>query len=196
MNAPAHAAINPRQDRTALLVIDVQNDFMEGGALAVPGAAGIRPAINRRLASDDYALAIGTQDMHPEDHASFAVWPRHCVEGTPGAELHPGLRKDRLAVIWRKGMDRGVDSYGAFFDNAGAPTRLADLLRAHGITAVDVVGLATDYCVGATALQAAPLFKTRVLLPACRGVGLKENDIPEMIARLRAADVELVEADE
>ena len=180
--------------QTALLVIDVQNDFMEGGALAVPGAAEILPVINERLVADDYGVKIGTQDMHPTDHASFAVWPRHCVEHTPGAELHPRLRKDRLHVVWRKGMEREVDSYGACYDNAGAPTRLVELLQAHGVTAVDVVGLATDYCVGTTALQAARHFKTRVLLAGCRGVGLKATDVPEMLDRLRTAGVELVEA--
>jgi nicotinamidase/pyrazinamidase len=180
--------------QTALLVIDVQNDFMEGGALAVTGAAEILPVINERLCADDYAVKVGTQDMHPADHASFAVWPKHCVEGTVGAELHPQLQKDRLHVVWRKGMERAVDSYGACYDNAGKPTRLADMLLAHGVTAVDVVGLATDYCVGNTALQAARHFKTRVLLPACRGVGLTPTDIPDMLARLRDAGVELVEA--
>ena len=180
--------------QTALLVIDVQNDFMEGGALAVPGAAEILPVINERLGADDYGVKVGTQDMHPADHASFAVWPRHCVEGTRGAELHPLLRKDRMHVVWRKGMELEVDSYGACYDNAGKPTRLVELLQAHGVTAVDVVGLATDYCVGNTALQAARHFKTRVLLPACRGVGIKPNDVPDMLERLRDAGVELIEA--
>jgi nicotinamidase/pyrazinamidase len=178
--------------QTALLVIDVQNDFMEGGALAVPSAAEILPLINERLASADYVVKVGTQDMHPADHASFAVWPRHCVEDTRGAELHPLLHKDRLHIVWRKGMEREVDSYGACYDNAGKPTRLVELLQAHGVSAVDVVGLATDYCVGNTALQAARHFKTRVLLPACRGVGLKPTDVPEMLERLRLAGVELV----
>lgn len=180
--------------KTALIVVDVQNDFMEGGALAVPGAAEILPAVNGLLGADDYVVRIGTQDMHPADHVSFAVWPKHCVEGTRGAELHPLLRKDRMHVIWRKGLETEVDSYGACYDNAGKPTRLVELLQAHGVTAVDVVGLATDYCVGNTALQAARHFKTRVLLPACRGVGINPTDIPDMLARLRGAGVELVEA--
>lgn len=177
---------------TALLVIDVQNDFMEGGALAIPQATDILPAVNERITSGDYALVIGTQDLHPAGHVSFGLWPAHCVEGTPGAELHPGLRKDHLNLIWRKGLNPIVDSYGAFFDNEGNPSHLAALLRAHGITAVDVVGLATDYCVGTTALQAAPLFRTRVLLPACKGVGLAADDIPAILTRLTAAGVELV----
>ena len=183
----------PPKAKTALLVIDVQNDFMEGGTLAVPDAATILPTVNDRIASDDYQLVVATQDMHPENHASFGLWPVHCVQGTLGAELHPKLLRDRIHIIWRKGTDHAVDSYGAFFDNTGATTHLTDLLKAKGITAVDVVGLATDYCVGTTALQAAPLFKTRVLLPGCKGVGIKPDDIPNMIIQLRKAGVEVVE---
>lgn len=178
---------------TALLVIDVQNDFMEGGALAVPEAAAILPTVNERIASNDYEFVVATQDMHPEGHASFGLWPVHCVQATRGAELHADLLQDQIHTICRKGTDRTVDSYGAFFDNTGGTTHLADLLKAKGITAVDVVGLATDYCVGTTALQAAPHFKTRVLLPGCKGVGIKPDDIPNMLARLREAGVELVE---
>lgn len=181
---PAHA--------TALLVIDVQNDFMEGGALGIADASHILPVVNERIASQDYGLIVATQDMHPENHVSFSLWPPHCVRNTRGAELHPGLLKDRVHVLWRKGVEAAVDSYGAFFDNEGRNTHLADLLKASGATAVDVVGLATDYCVGNTALQAAPLFKTRVLLSGCRGVGLKPEDIPAMIAKMRAAGVEIV----
>jgi nicotinamidase/pyrazinamidase len=165
---------------------------MEGGALAIPGEVEILPALNDRITSGDYALVIGTQDLHPAAHVSFGLWPAHCVEDTRGAEFHPSLRKDRLNLIWRKGLNPRVDSYGAFFDNAGAPSHLAGLLHAHGITAVDVVGLATDYCVGSTALQAAPLFQTRVLLPACKGVGLAPADIPAMLTRLAAAGVAIV----
>ncbi len=177
---------------TALLVIDVQYDFMEGGALGIAHASSILPVVNARIMSGDYGLVVATQDMHPEQHCSFAVWPRHCVEFTRGAGLHAGLARDRVDVIWRKGMAVGVDSYGAFFDNVGRPNHLADLLRARGIQAVDIVGLATDYCVGTSALQAAPLFRTRVLLPGCRGVGITPNDIPNMLEKLSAAEVELV----
>src|SRR4051812_14505090 len=183
----------PTAQKNALLVIDVQNDFMEGGALGIPHASHILPEINERIRSDAYDLVVATQDMHPEKHASFQVWPPHCVRGTKGAELHAGLDRDRVDLIWRKGADENVDSYGAFFDNEGQPTHLADLLRARGITAIDVVGLATDYCVGTTALQAAPLFQTRVLLRGCRGVGLKPKDIPEMIGRLRTAGVAIID---
>jgi nicotinamidase/pyrazinamidase len=186
--------LTTRKNVTALLVIDVQNDFMEGGALAIANASYILPAVNERITSGDYGLVVATQDMHPENHSSFGLWPVHCVQFTRGAEFHAGLVKDRVDVIWRKGMDQAIDSYGAFFDNANQPTHLADLLRARGITAVDVVGLATDYCVGTTALQAAPLFKTRVLLAGCKGVGIKPDDIPGMLAKLRQAGVEVVGA--
>jgi nicotinamidase/pyrazinamidase len=184
--------VTPR-DKTALLIIDVQNDFMEGGALGIANASGILPTVNERIASNDYALCVATQDMHPEDHASFGIWPAHCVRNTPGAELHPRLLADRIHILWRKGTDRLIDSYGAFFDNAGSTTHLADLLKAKGITAVDIVGLATDYCVAATALQAAPLFTTRVLMAGCKGVGIKPDDIPVMLGKMRAAGVEIVE---
>lgn len=187
------APLLPTRPCTALLVVDMQNDFMEGGVLAVPGADAILAPINALLIGDDYALAVGTQDMHPADHASFGLWPAHCVAGTWGAELHRELRADRFAVVLRKGGCRDVDSYGAFFDNAGTSTGLIELLRARGITAVDVVGLASDYCVGTTALQAAPHFKTRVRLRATRGVGLSPADVPEMMDRLRTAKVEIVE---
>lgn len=189
----SHMKPNTPQAATALLIIDVQNDFMEGGALAIGGASQILPVINQRVMSGDYGLVVATQDMHRENHCSFERWPAHCVEFTKGAELHAGLARDRIQVIWRKGMAPDVDSYGAFFDNARRTTHLADLLHAMGIEAVDVVGLATDYCVGATALQAAPLFRTRVLLPGCRGVALTPQDIPEMVKKLRAAQVEIVE---
>jgi nicotinamidase/pyrazinamidase len=180
------------RNTTALLVIDVQNDIMEGGALGIPNATHILPVVNDLVASDQYGLIVATQDMHPEDHVSFGIWPVHCVRHTPGAELHPGLLRDRIHVLWRKGTDKTVDSYGAFFDNEGRTTNLADLLTAKGITAVDIVGLATDYCVGNTALQAAPLFKTRVLLSGCKGVGIKPEDIPAMIEKMRLAGVEIV----
>ncbi len=177
---------------TALLVIDVQNDFMEGGALGIANASHILPVVNERIASGDYGLIVATQDMHPEDHVSFGIWPPHCVRNTRGAELHPGLLKDRVHIIWRKGIETAVDSYGAFLDNNGRSTHLADLLKASGVIAVDIVGLATDYCVGNTALQATAHFKTRVLLRGCKGVGVTSDDIPAMVEKMRAAGVEII----
>lgn len=177
---------------TALLVVDVQNDFMEGGALAIADASHILPVVNERIVSGDYGLIVATQDMHPADHCSFTLWPPHCVQFTRGAALHSGLAADLIDVLWRKGVNRDVDAYGAFFDNAGQPTHLAALLQARGIRFVDLVGLATDYCVGTSALQAAPLFNTRVLLSGCKGVGIKPDDISNTLVRLRDAGVELV----
>ncbi|HEY9154151.1 MAG TPA: isochorismatase family protein [Opitutaceae bacterium] len=179
--------------KRALLVVDVQYDFMEGGALGIPGASEILPFVNARIVSGEYAVVVATQDMHPADHISFGIWPPHCVEFTRGAELHAGLARDRVDVILRKGTQRGVDSYGAFVDDAGQASGLAELLKARGVGSLDVVGLATDYCVGNSALQAASDFRTRVLLPGCRGVGLKPQDIPAMLQRLSAAGVERVE---
>ena len=176
----------------ALLVVDVQYDFMEGGALAIAEASSILPFVNARIVSGDYAVVVATQDMHPIDHVSFAQWPRHCVEFTRGAELHAGLARDRVDVVFRKGRDRDVDSYGAFLDDAGRRSGLADCLKARGVREIDVVGLATDYCVGTSALQAAPEFRTRVLLQGCRGVGLRAEDIPGMVQRLITAGVEVV----
>ncbi len=177
----------------ALLVVDVQNDFMEGGTLAIANASAILPFVNGRIVSGDYAVVIATQDLHPENHVSFGNWPAHCVQFTRGAELHPGLARDSVDLIWRKGLDAKVDSYGAFEDNQGRSSHLADLLQARGIVTVDIVGLATDYCVGTTALQSAERFHTRVLLPGCRGVGMNRQDIPDMLAKMRLAGVELVE---
>jgi len=176
-----------------LLVVDVQYDFMEGGALEIAGASAILPFVNARIVSGDYAVVVATQDLHPADHVSFGIWPPHCVEFTRGAELHAGLARERIDVILRKGRERGVDSYGAFNDDAGRPSGLAALLQARSVRELDVVGLATDYCVGTSALQAAPDFRTRVLLEGCRGVGLKAEDIPAMLQRLTAAGVEVVQ---
>ncbi len=183
--------IIPMSER-ALLVIDVQYDFMEGGALGIGGASTILPFVNARIVSGEYAVVVATQDMHPANHTSFAHWPAHCVEFTRGAELHAGLARDRVDVILRKGRLSAVDSYGAFEDDTRQSSGLAEWLKARGVTKVDVVGFATDYCVGATALQAVNHFKTRVLLEGCRGVGLRPEDVPVMLERLGQARVEVV----
>jgi len=160
----------------ALLVIDVQNDFCPGGALAVPGGGDIVAGINAKMAGFD--AVILTQDWHPADHRSFAsrhpgkspmetvempygpqvLWPDHCVQGTFGAEFHPGLDADRADLILRKGFRRGIDSYSAFFENdRTTPTGLEGYLRARGVGRVTLAGLATDFCVGFSALDAARL---------------------------------------
>lgn len=183
---------------TALIVVDVQRDFMTGGALAVPlpgqnlpEAETILPVINDLMANGGYARVVLTQDFHPADHCSFAAnlgapvyamaktkagrdqvaWPVHCVKGTEGAEFHPGLYTRFADAIIRKGVHTEFDSYSGFADDGGAVTGLAAYLKANGIEAVDVVGIATDYCVKATAVDAAKAgFRTRVLTVACAGV--------------------------
>lgn len=179
------------QDAThALLVIDVQNDFCPGGALAVPEGDAIVPGINALM--DDFATVILTQDWHPGDHMSFAsqhrgrapmeltqmpygpqvLWPDHCVQGTHGAEFHPGLRVSRAELILRKGFRRKIDSYSAFFENdKTTPTGLEGYLRTRGITALTLVGLATDFCVNFSAVDAARLgFDVTVRQDLCRAI--------------------------
>jgi nicotinamidase/pyrazinamidase len=179
------------QDAThALLVIDVQNDFCPGGALAVPEGDAIVPGINALM--DDFATVILTQDWHPGDHMSFAsqhrgrapmeltqmpygpqvLWPDHCVQGTHGAEFHPGLRVSRAELILRKGFRRKIDSYSAFFENdKTTPTGLEGYLRTRGITALSLVGLATDFCVNFSAVDAARLgFDVTVRQDLCRAI--------------------------
>ncbi|RVT83382.1 bifunctional nicotinamidase/pyrazinamidase [Rhodobacteraceae bacterium CCMM004] len=160
----------------ALIVIDVQNDFCPGGALAVPEGDAIVPGINALM--DDFAAVILTQDWHPADHASFAsqhpgkapmemtemaygpqvLWPDHCVQGTHGAAFHEGLATDRADLILRKGFRRQIDSYSAFFENdRKTPTGLEGYLRTRGIRRVTLVGLALDFCVNYSAVDAASL---------------------------------------
>lgn len=160
----------------ALVVIDVQNDFCPGGALAVAGGDAIVPGINALM--EGFAAVILTQDWHPAGHSSFAsshpgraafdvtamaygpqvLWPDHCVQGTPGAAFHPGLDTTRADLVLRKGFRAGVDSYSAFFENdRRTPTGLAGYLRERGIGRVTLVGLATDFCVSYSALDGARL---------------------------------------
>lgn len=175
----------------ALIVIDIQNDFCPGGALAVAGGDEIIPRVNALMA--DFPVTVLTQDWHPADHASFAenhpgaapfsqidmpygaqtLWPAHCVQGSTGADFHPQLRTD-ADLILRKGFRRAIDSYSAFFENdRTTPTGLAGYLRERGITQLTFVGLALDFCVGWSAIDAAKLgFTTRVLEGACRAIDL------------------------
>ena len=177
---------------TALIVIDVQRDFCEGGALAVEGGAALVPPINAIL--DDYAVVVFTQDWHPAGHSSFAsshdgrapfeviempygpqvLWPDHCVIGSDGAAFHPDLETDRAHAVVRKGYRPGVDSYSAFFENDHAtPTGLEGYLRSRGVASVDLVGLATDFCVSYSALDARRLgFETRVIEGLTRAIDL------------------------
>jgi nicotinamidase/pyrazinamidase len=193
----------------ALILVDIQNDFCTGGALAVPQGEAIVPVANRLMTLAE--VVVATQDWHPADHGSFAaghpgrrpfelaelgglpqvLWPAHCVQWTGGALLHPGLDTRRIARIFPKGTDPAIDSYSGFFDNGGRKaTGLGDWLRARRIEEVLVCGLATDYCVKATAIDAvAQGFRTTVVEDACRGVGLRPDDIPVALAAMRQAGV-------
>jgi nicotinamidase/pyrazinamidase len=199
---------------TALILVDIQNDFCPGGALAVADGDAVVPLANALMGTVD--IVVATQDWHPADHGSFAanhpgrqpfqmselagltqvLWPAHCVQWTGGAQFHPGLDSRRIARVFPKGTDPTIDSYSGFFDNGRRrSTGLGDWLRAQGVDAVAICGLATDYCVKATAIDAAGLgFATSVHLAACRGVGLAPGDIPAAIAAMRAAGVRVLEA--
>ena len=172
----------------ALLIIDFQNDFTPPtGALAVPEGDTIAPRINQLIDSGEYDLVVATRDWHPRDHQSFrdqgGPWPPHCVAGTPGAELHPALHRDRIDVIVDKGQDPQTEGYSAF-----QATGLEQLLRDRGIDEVVVVGLATDYCVRASALDAlAAGFTVHVDESAVRGVEVEPGDSRRALDELRAA---------
>jgi len=182
----------------ALIVVDVQNDFCEGGSLAVAGgaavAAGITAHAGQGLEAGQYAHVVGTRDHHVDPGAHFSdtpdfldSWPRHCVVGTDGVELHPALDRGLLQAVFDKGEH--VAAYSGF-EGAADGTGLADWLRAHGVDAVDVVGIATDHCVRATALDAVGAgFATRVLLPLT--VGVAEASTDAALTQLAAAGVEL-----
>ena len=193
----------------ALIVIDVQNDFCPGGALAVPDGDAVVPAINALMA--DFAAVVLTQDWHPAGHSSFAsahagaapydmaqmpygpqvLWPDHCVQGTAGAAFHPGLLTG-ADLILRKGFNPGIDSYSAFFENDRTTTTgLEGYLRTRGIAAVTLVGLATDFCVAYSATDAARLGFAVTVIPAlCRAIDLN-GSLAAAMAAMQAAGVRL-----
>lgn len=194
----------------ALIVIDVQNDFCPGGALAVAGGDQIIRRINGLM--DDYPVRVLTQDWHPADHSSFAanhpgaapfslidmpygpqvLWPTHCVQGTKGAAFHDALQTDPADLIIRKGFRPTIDSYSAFFENDHkTPTGLDGYLRTRGISDLTFVGLATDFCVAYSAIDAARLgFTASVLEGACRAIDLN-GSLADARAKMRAAGVRL-----
>lgn len=179
------------KNKTALIIVDLNNDFMPGGALGVAGGHEVMPLINTLMWEGGYAYVVATQDWHVGDHPSFAQWPAHCVAGTAGAELHADLDQGAIHAVIRKGFDVDVDSYSGFYNETGASNGLAELLKARAITDVAVVGIATDYCVKATAIDAVQRagLRTRVLLDACRGVEVNIGDIEVAIEAMRAAGV-------
>jgi nicotinamidase/pyrazinamidase len=195
-----------------LIIVDVQNDFIAGGALAVPDGEAVVPVINRLQPQFD--LVIATQDWHPPEHGSFAanhsgksvgefidlqglpqiLWPTHCVQNSPGADFAPGLEQAGWNGVFRKGDDPAIDSYSGFFDNGQQrSTGLGDYLQAQGVTDIHVVGLATDYCVKFTALDARRLgFGVSLIEDACRGVDLTPGDSARAVEEMRAAGVRIV----
>lgn len=202
-----------REANEALIVIDVQNDFCPGGALAVAGGDAIIPGINALM--DEFQAVILTQDWHPADHASFAanhdgaepfsivdmpygkqkLWPVHCVIGSKGAAFHPELRSDPAQLVIRKGFRPGIDSYSAFFENdRTTPTGLEGYLDSRGITQLTIVGLATDFCVAFSALDAVKLgFKVTVRRDLCRGIDI-DGSLEEARHQMIDAGVVLMEA--
>lgn len=198
----------------ALILVDIQNDFLPGGALAVPDGDAVVPVANDLQAA--FPLVAATQDWHPANHGSFAVnhpgkkvfeqiewnglpqtlWPVHCVQGTWGAEFAPALRRERIAKIFHKGTDAGIDSYSGLFDNGRRKsTGLDEWLKAAGVAEIFVCGLAADYCVKFTALDGARLgFKTHFIQDASRGVNLRPNDVRDAIAEMNRAGVATVQS--
>jgi nicotinamidase/pyrazinamidase len=197
----------------ALVLVDIQNDFCPGGTLAVPEGDAVVPIVNRLQAG--YDLVVATQDWHPANHGSFAgnhpgravgeqielaglpqiLWPVHCVQNTRGAEFHPALNLGRVARVFRKGTDPTIDSYSGFFDNGHrAATGLAEYLRERGVEEVHVCGLATDYCVKFTALDAIALgFRVALVEKAARGVELQPGDVRRAVDELRERGVTIIE---
>ena len=193
-------------------MVDLQNDFVPGGALSVPNGDQVIPIANKL--QRDYSLVVATQDWHPPNHGSFAVnhegkepgdrilldgieqilWPLHCVQETPGADFVPALDRSRIDRVFQKGTDPRIDSYSALFDNAHRrSTGLAEYLQEQSVTDVYLLGLALDYCVKFSALDARRLgFNTYVILDACRGIALQPDDLEKALEEMRRAGAKIV----
>ena len=199
----------------ALILVDLQNDFCPGGALAVAEGDAVIPVANALMPRFD--LVVATLDWHPADHGSFAashdgreigdvvdlagveqlLWPVHCVQETPGADFHDDVNQHAIHKVLRKGSDCKVDSYSGFFDANGQPTGLADYLREQGVADVAVCGLATDYCVKFTALDAAKLgLNVQMIKDASRGVNLNPGDVDRAIEEMKQHGVKIVMSEE
>ena len=199
----------------ALILVDIQNDFAPTGALPVPEGDQVVPVVNKL--QEKFELVVATQDWHPEDHKSFAIhhnkkpgeviqlngrdqilWPVHCVQGTKGAEFISGLNMDKVARVFKKGMDPEVDSYSGFFDNDHKTgTGLMEYLREQGVDEVYIAGLALDVCVKFTAMDARSLgFKTFLVEDATRGVDVNEGDSEQAMIDMKAAGIFAVTSDQ
>ncbi len=193
----------------SLILVDLQHDFCCNGALAVPDAEAVIPIANALMR--EFPLVVATQDWHPANHKSFAanhlwrkpgqvidlnglpqiLWPIHCVQDSFGALFVPALEMERVHRVFQKGTDPEIDSYSGFFDNGHRKsTGLGDFLKEQGVTEVYVLGLATDYCVKYTALDAVDLgFRTYLIEDACRGVNLQAGDVENAVAEMREKGV-------
>jgi nicotinamidase/pyrazinamidase len=200
----------------ALVIVDLQNDFLPGGALPVPSGDEVIPLANRL--QNQFELVVATQDWHPPNHGSFAanhpgkkpgdrimldgieqiLWPVHCVQDTHGAEFASSFDMKRIASVFKKGTDPRIDSYSAFFDNAHRrATGLGDYLKDRSIKDVYLLGLALDYCVKYSALDARQLgFKTHVIVDACRGIALERDDLDRALDEVKKAGATLVQSRE
>ena len=198
----------------ALILVDLQIDFLPGGALAVHDGDQVIPIANAMQKSFD--LVVATKDWHPANHGSFAVthpgkkigdvvdlnglpqilWPAHCVQNTRGAEFAPALETDRITRVFQKGTDPAIDSYSTFFDNAHRrSTGLADFLRSKSVTDVYLMGLATDYCVKYSVLDARELgFNVFVIEDGCRGINLKPSDSADTITEMKRVGAVIVDS--
>lgn len=173
------------------MIIDFQNDFTSGGALAVPDGDAIAPRVNELLDSGEFDLIVATRDWHPANHGSFkeqgGPWPPHCVQGSPGAELHPALSRDKVDVIVDAGYEPHLEGYSGF-----EQTELDEVLRSRGVDEITVVGLATDYCVKETAADALRQgYSVAVDREGVRGIDVESGDSERALEELRAAGAEV-----
>ena len=198
----------------ALVIVDLQTDFLPGGALPVPHGDEVIPLANEL--QQRFALVLATQDWHPPDHGSFApnhpgkkpgdriildgiqqiLWPVHCVQNTYGAEFAPSFDTSRIARVFHKGIDPRIDSYSTFFDNAHRrSTGLGEYLKERSVKNVYLLGLALDYCVNYSALDARQVgFNTYVIVDACRGIGLEPGDLDHALDEMKRAGTILLES--
>lgn len=198
----------------ALIIVDIQNDFLPGGALPVAGGDEVIPVINKL--SEGFDLVVATQDWHPVTHKSFAanhpdkkpgdkvmlqgleqvLWPAHCVKGTLGAELSSRLQRDHIDMVFQKGVDPEIDSYSGFFDNGHKiSTGLHDYLKEWNVDTVVITGLAADYCVKFTALDALRLgYRTKVVADGTRAVGGREA-LDQVLRELASKGARIVSSD-